>query len=91
MLVLNSLGEQNVEADEQVAAGAIALRHLLSCRICNDISGDRARHAFALDAELSLRGYDLGWRNKNFPIVEGSNGNRLHLKSLDDSQGVGVN
>ena len=91
MLVLNSLGEHDVEADEQVAAGTIALRHLLSCRICNDISSNRARHTFALDAKLSLRRYNLSWCNKNFPIVKGRNGNRLHLKSLDDSQGVGIN
>ena len=75
----NLLREDDVEADNEVAAGTLSLGHLLGHGVCDDIASDCAGHAFSWHAKLGLRRDDLGRCNEDPPVVEGVHGNGLHL------------
>ena len=80
MLVINSLGKDDVEFDDKVTTGAICCHLKLCGRVSNNVTSESTRHAFARHAELRCGTDNLIRSAKDFPIIKGINGNGLHFE-----------
>ena len=90
MLEQHLLGEHDVELNDQVSAWAIALTSKLGLRVDDDITGQGTGHAFACDSQLSLGCNHVFRSHEHLPIIEGVDGDRLHLQGVEQSQRVSV-
>ena len=84
MLVVNPLGKNDVEFDDEVTTGAICSHLKLRGRVRDYVSGESARHSFATHAKLRGGTDDLIRSAKDFPIIEGVDGNGLHLEGFSE-------
>ena len=84
MLVINPLGKDDVEFDDEVTTGTICSHLKLCGRVRDYVSSEGARHSLARHAKL-CGGTDASIRSaKDFPIIEGIDGNGLHLEGFGE-------
>lgn len=81
--MLDAFREDDIELNNQVASWSICLHLKLCSCINNDIASERFRHALSCHSELCLWCNDLCRCHKDFPIIKGVHGDRLHLKRLN--------
>ena len=90
LLVEDSLGEDDVELDNQVASWTVSFSLQLVCSVSDYISSESSGHSFTSDAKLGLRSDHIVRCHKHLSIIKCVHSDWLHLQGFDQTERVSV-
>ena len=91
MLIEDPLWEEDVELDNKVTLWLVVQWLQLCGCVHHNVSSLGQGHAFALHSQFCLWSHDRLWSDKDLTVVQGVDGDWLHLDCLGKRDGRGDN